>query len=85
MKKPKIGIVGEYYSSFKPHSTLNQALEWLQDIHDFDFEWIDTLRVLEQGDNLLTQFAGFWSAPGSPCRTAELYNSVTSLVLSSEI
>ena len=71
MKKPKIGIIGEFYASFKPHSSLNQSLEWLQEKFDFDFEWIDTLQVLEHGNNILPQLDGVWSAPGSPFKSLE--------------
>lgn len=71
MKKARIGIVGEYYSTRKSHTSLNQSLEWLKNIYEFDYEWIATEKVEKDGEGLLKRFSGIWSAPGSP------FNSLT--------
>lgn len=71
MKKGSIGIVGEFNPGNKTHNLLNLSLNWLQDIYNFDYEWLETDRVLEQGDALLGQFTGFWSAPGSPFKSLD--------------
>lgn len=67
----KIGIVGEYYENFKPHSLLNQSLDWLKENEDFQYEWLDTLRVKDEGSKLLSQYSGIWSAPGSPFKSLD--------------
>lgn len=68
-----IGIIGEYYSSFSPHTALNDALGHVRDMYEFEFnyEWIETERVAEEGEKLLNTFAGIWSAPGSPFKSLD--------------
>ena len=71
IKKIKIGILGEYSPNFKPHTSLNQSLEWLRDTYDFDYRWITTESVEKQGNAILRQFSGIWSAPGSPFKSLD--------------
>jgi len=68
-----IGIIGEYYPSFKPHTALNDSLGHVRDIYDyeFDYEWIETERVEKEGEKLLNNYSGLWSAPGSPFKSLE--------------
>ncbi|MBE0449070.1 MAG: CTP synthase [Actinobacteria bacterium] len=67
--KPKIAIIGEYYDNFKPHTSLNKSLDYLSDEYDFEYEWIDTELVDRERDGLLKNYAGIWSAPGSPFKS----------------
>lgn len=69
--KPKIAIIGEYYDNFEPHLSLNKALDYLNDEYDFGYEWIETERVEREGDRVLKNFAGLWSAPGSPFKSLD--------------
>lgn len=71
MKKGSIGIVGEYNPGNKTHQLLNSSLDWLQDTYNFDYEWVETTTVLKEGDALLRQFTGLWSAPGSPFKSLD--------------
>lgn len=67
--KPKIAVIGEYYDNFDPHTSLNKALNYLNDEYDFDYEWIETERVAREKDRILKNYAGIWSAPGSPFKS----------------
>jgi CTP synthase (UTP-ammonia lyase) len=67
----KIAIVGEYHRDFKPHDDLINALEIMQREYDFSYEWLGTQEVFENGDKLLSEYSGIWSAPGSPFQSLE--------------
>jgi CTP synthase (UTP-ammonia lyase) len=69
--KPKIAIIGEYYDNFDPHTSLNQSLEYLRDQFEFEYEWIETEAVEKAGNRRLENFAGIWSAPGSPFKSLD--------------
>jgi len=69
--KTKIAIIGEYYDTFEPHTSLNKSLDFLKDEYDFEYEWIDTVTIEKDRDQLLRKFAGIWSAPGSPFKSLE--------------
>jgi len=69
--KPKIAVIGEYYDNFDPHTSLNKALDYLNDKYDFRYEWIETERVERKKDQILKNFAGIWSAPGSPFKSID--------------
>lgn len=64
----KIAIIGEFREHFKPHSTMMASIEHVKKKCKFDieYEWVDTSIVERYDKNLLRQYAGFWSAPGSP-------------------
>jgi len=66
MNKALIGIVGEEHQGFKPHTSLNYCLDILKNSYDFDYEWIGTAEVAMKRDELLKNYSGIWSAPGSP-------------------
>jgi CTP synthase (UTP-ammonia lyase) len=69
--KPKIAVIGEYHDNFEPHTSLNQSLDYLLDEYDFEYEWIETERVEQERNRLLNDYAGVWSAPGSPFKSLE--------------
>ncbi len=69
--KPKIAIIGEYYANFEPHTSLNKALDYLNDEYDFEYEWIETKRVEKEKDRILKNYTGIWSAPGSPFKSMD--------------
>ncbi len=66
MKKARIGIIGEYSSVKKTHSTLNQSLDWLKNDYEFEYEWIDTNEVDINCNSVLKDLTGIWSASGTP-------------------
>lgn len=69
----KIAIVGEFYEGFTPHTTIVESINHIKQKHIIDIEaqWVDTLQVEKEGDKLLSQYDGFWSAPGSPFKSLE--------------
>jgi len=67
--KTKIAIIGEYYNNFEPHISLNTSLDYLSEEYSFGYEWIETELVEKERDGLLKQYAGIWSAPGSPFKS----------------
>jgi CTP synthase (UTP-ammonia lyase) len=69
--KPKIAIIGEYFNNFEPHVSLNKSLDYLSEEYNFEYEWIDTKLVEREKDGLLKNYAGIWSAPGSPFKSFE--------------
>jgi CTP synthase (UTP-ammonia lyase) len=69
--KPKIAVIGEYYDNFEPHTSLSRSLDYLKDDYDFEYEWIETEIVEKEKDRLLTNYAGIWSAPGSPFKSLD--------------
>lgn len=69
--KPKIAIVGEYYDNFEPHAFLNTSLDYLRKDFDFGYEWIGTELIDRERDALLRNYAGIWSAPGSPFKSLD--------------
>jgi CTP synthase (UTP-ammonia lyase) len=69
--KPKVAVIGEYYDNFEPHTSLSRSLDYLKDEYDFEYEWIETEIVEKEKDRLLNNYAGIWSAPGSPFKSLE--------------
>ena len=69
--KTKIAIIGEYYDKFEPHTFLNKSLDYLKDEYDFEYEWVETIIIEKEGDHLLNEYKGIWSAPGSPFKSLE--------------
>lgn len=65
----KIAVIGEFYNGFKPHEDLNKALDILKNKFEFEYEWIETDKVLDAKDSLLKNYSGIWSAPGSPFKS----------------
>jgi CTP synthase (UTP-ammonia lyase) len=69
MNNVKIAIIGEFNPAFKSQVLLNQSLNWLQGENNFGYEWVNTTEVNDKGDELLDQYSGIWSAPGSPFKS----------------
>ncbi len=63
-----IGIIGERYENFVPHSKLEQSLDWLKEEYNFSYRWIDTVSV-ERDKGSMKDLSGIWSAPGSPFKS----------------
>ena len=61
----KIGIVGEYAESFKPHLATNAAIEHSRVALEANvsYEWVSTS---ELDDSFFERLDGLWVAPGSP-------------------
>lgn len=68
---PRIAVIGEFVENFEAHTALNRVLDDLKTSRNFDYEWINTLRVEEGKEALLGEYAGIWSAPGSPFKSLE--------------
>ncbi len=66
-----IGIVGEFQPQNTTHQLLDSSLDWLNGKGEFTYEWIDTDRIAREGESLLRNYTGFWSAPGSPFRSLD--------------
>jgi CTP synthase (UTP-ammonia lyase) len=71
MMKPRIAIIGEYCDNFEPHTSLNKSLDYLHDEYDFEYQWVETEIVEKEEDRILSNYAGIWSAPGSPFKSLE--------------
>jgi CTP synthase (UTP-ammonia lyase) len=69
--KTKIAIVGEYYDTFEPHTSLNKSLDYLQNQYGFEYDWVETITVEKEKDELLKKYQGIWSAPGSPFKSLD--------------
>jgi len=67
--KPRIAVIGEYNDSSEPHIYLNRSLDYLKDEYEFEYEWVETITVDRERDRLLKNYAGVWSAPGSPFKS----------------
>jgi CTP synthase (UTP-ammonia lyase) len=63
-----IGIIGERYENFVPHSMLEKSLDWLKEEFDFEYQWVDTLSI-HNDKSILHDISGIWSAPGSPFKS----------------
>ena len=63
-----IGIIGERHENFAPHSMLEKSLDWLKEEFRFEYQWVDT-NSISTNKNLLYDFSGLWSAPGSPFKS----------------
>lgn len=71
MPKIKIAIVGEFNAASRSQVLLNQSLDWMQKENEFEYEWVDTTRIKDEGDKIFEQYYGIWSAPGSPFKSLE--------------
>ena len=40
------------------------GMQWLKKDFNFEFEWIDTMKVEKQGSQILKKLSGIWSASG---------------------
>ena len=71
--KVKIAIVGEFHKDFIPHTSLNQSLDYLSmdSMIAIEYKWIDTSTLEENAQEVLSEYHGIWSAPGSPFKSLE--------------
>ncbi|MNJ49109.1 CTP synthase [compost metagenome] len=69
----KIGIIGEYNPSLKPHAATDDAMR--HSLHllqsDIQWVWISTEEILSNRDVTLNSCKGFWIAPGSPYKSMQ--------------
>ena len=70
---PKIAVIGEYQSNNTTHIALNKSVEHAVKKlgSEISIEWIDTETLQHEGEKLLKDYAGIWSAPGSPFKSLE--------------
>jgi CTP synthase (UTP-ammonia lyase) len=69
----RIGIIGEYDETFRPHVATNESLEHAMKQLGirFEFEWISTENVAPDFSDIKSRFNGFWIAPGSPYKNMQ--------------
>ncbi len=69
----KLGIIGEYDSTFPPHIATNKAIEYSSTFVGITikYEWISTDEITKNMDQIVKQCGGFWIAPGSPYKNME--------------
>jgi len=69
----KIAVVGEFTKESKSQVFLNRALDDIKKKlgYDFEYEWVDTLKVEQEGNALLKNYSGIWSAPGGRFNSLE--------------
>ncbi len=58
MWKALFAIIGEFKPEKETHTLLNQAMDWLKEILDFDYEWVNTREIKEKKDLALTKYSG---------------------------
>ncbi len=71
MPIPKIAIVGDLNPASVSQQLLNRSLDWLKERNAFQYEWLETARIVPGGPDVLGPYCGVWSAPGSPFRSLE--------------
>ncbi len=67
----KIAVVGEPVEGSRSQVFLNKALDDLQDVYGFQYEWVGTGLIEDKGSTLLQDYDGFWSAPGGQFKSTE--------------
>lgn len=69
----KLGIIGDFNPSFRPHIATNEAIEILKPLLDFNlqYDWIPTQAINDGFDKIIKEYKGFWIAPGSPYKNME--------------
>ena len=68
MPPPRIAIIGDFRSDYLYHEATGRALELSArglgvEMH---YAWMPTATIEKHGVKSLTDFGGFWVAPGSP-------------------
>ena len=71
--KKKLAIIGDFNASFRPHVATNEAINHVLNSFNLDLQadWIPTNTIEPNFNQLITDYQGFWIAPGSP------YNSMS--------
>ena len=69
----RIGIIGEFDPTFRPHAATNEALDHaMKQIGiSMEFEWISTESVTSTFAEIKSRYNGFWIAPGSPYKNMQ--------------
>jgi CTP synthase (UTP-ammonia lyase) len=74
MDRPlRIGIIGDFNSSYVHHVATNDSLG-LAARHlaiEVEHEWVATDEIPEDAGSLLDSYDGLWVSPGSPYRSVE--------------
>jgi CTP synthase (UTP-ammonia lyase) len=67
----KIGIIGDFDETRPSHRATNEALYHCADFLGImlDSQWLSTESLVNDADNNLKVFQGFWCAPGSPYKS----------------
>jgi CTP synthase (UTP-ammonia lyase) len=75
MRRPRIGIIGEFQPKFAPHTAIGISVEHAQSADPsgmpITLEWISTTDAEHISDDQLATYAGWWIAPGSPYRSID--------------
>lgn len=69
----KLGIIGDFNASFRPHLATNEAIEVLKPMLNFNlqYDWIPTDSIKDSFDKITNEYKAFWIAPGSPYKNME--------------
>ena len=70
---PRIGIIGDFNSSYQTHVAINAALEHTAVALGLPVqaEWLPTTEVATSGaERLLAAYDALWAAPASPYKSA---------------
>ncbi len=69
----RIGIIGEFDETFRPHVATNEALGHIQKLVNggLEYQWISTETVASAMAEIKSSFNGFWIAPGSPYKNMQ--------------
>jgi CTP synthase (UTP-ammonia lyase) len=69
--KMKLAIIGDYNDNFRPHKATNEAI--VHSINKYDIQlqtdWISTDTIDNNFENIISNYDGFWIAPGSPYKS----------------
>lgn len=67
----RIGIIGDFDASFRPHVATNEAIAHLEKWVKVNQEWVPTERIEPEFALIKNAFDGFWIAPGSPYKNMQ--------------
>lgn len=69
----RIGIIGEYNASFRPHAATNEAmLAAISKVGiSMEFEWVSTETIESAFEDITARFNGYLVAPGSPYKNLQ--------------
>lgn len=69
----KIGIIGDFDETFRPHVATNEALSHaVQQVRlKIEFEWVSTETIEPAFEEIVSRFNGYLVAPGSPYKNMQ--------------
>ena len=70
MLNNKLGIIGDYNAANASHVATNEALDHIKGL-PFEYDWVDTERILPEFDTIIRSYQGFLISPGSPYKSME--------------